>query len=121
MLKLVVLVCLVALGAAQTPTKPNIPETFISEVNAAECVLAPGAGPLRACMNTYLYTDISLCSITESVIPLKKLRFVCFLQLHKSSYCRAWLLFAAIAKNLKAMVSRKVPVAGLVFNAPSAM
>jgi len=34
MLKLVVLVCLVALGAAQTPVKPKLPETFISQVRA---------------------------------------------------------------------------------------
>ena len=32
MLKLAVLVCLVALCTAQTPTRPNIPETFISMV-----------------------------------------------------------------------------------------
>lgn len=35
MLKLVVLVCLVALGAAQTPVKPKLPETFISQVRGA--------------------------------------------------------------------------------------
>ena len=32
MLKLAVLVCLVVLVAAQTPTRPNIPETFDSQV-----------------------------------------------------------------------------------------
>ena len=33
MLKLAVFVCLVVLCAAQTPTRPNIPETFISQSN----------------------------------------------------------------------------------------
>lgn len=32
MLKLAVFVCLVVLCTAQTPTRPNIPETFISQV-----------------------------------------------------------------------------------------
>jgi len=40
MLKLAVLVCLVALCAAQTPTRPNIPETFFSSVSHL-CMAVP--------------------------------------------------------------------------------
>jgi len=40
MLKLAVLVCLVALCAAQTPTRPNIPETFFSPVSPL-CMAVP--------------------------------------------------------------------------------
>ena len=75
MLKLVVLVCLVALGAAQTPTKPNIPETFISEVNAAECARRRAAACMHAWIRISTPTStflVCMCStrITESVIPL---------------------------------------------------